>query len=163
MAANRLARWVLLVQEYIGTDNSSRFFPIDPLNVAQWNICGSWLKRGMVKLREHVSTELLRRVWGLNGKHVSKPSLSSRSHMWILTMTHFPSQVNKCFNLFKHRRLLIDLAITAQAVAITRVNLYKRFSGTKAFQMAETCLINLVFLRPKYVHLANVTLCNLYL
>ena len=40
----------LLFQEYIGTDNSSRFFPIAPLNVAQWNICGSWLKRGMVKL-----------------------------------------------------------------------------------------------------------------
>ena len=77
----------------------------------------------------------------LNGKHVSKSSLS-RPHMWVLTMTHFPpsspsaatqaEKLPKLFNLFK-RASILQLLFTTCRNNPCQIE-YKRFPGPTIFK-----------------------------
>ena len=90
----------------------------------------------------------------LNGKHVSKSSLS-RPHMWVLTMTHFPpsspwaatkaDKLPKLFNLFKRPSWHRFCNYFSRPAAITRVKLNINVSQDQPFSrgtvVRETLII----------------------
>ena len=78
----------------------------------------------------------------LNGKHVSKSSLSS-PHMWVLTLTHLPpsspwaatqaDKLPKLFNLFKRPSWHRFCNYFSRPAAITRVKLNINVSQDQPF------------------------------